>query len=381
LSDLHVFAGEVISVLKEDMLWEPLVKGAENLFGLKAWLILEPGDRDVSPIGTEDESKSFGSPFVDSLAEKIVAEVRAGGKAVVADPDNRLQPFGDRADQKDFRCICHPLPSRASRPRRACLVLHDHGRSFGFERFDQNLLAQLIYFSGAVLVNCNMVSELAEKRAYLSNLTGALFDIQENERKRIAADIHDVLTQALSGIGFKVVLCQELLEKQPERLEEELNRLVDNVNQALRHSRNIVSNLRPNILDDLGLAPALKKMVNDFEEDAGAAVIFRSPSRLDLAPGVDISIFRILQESLHNIRKHARAERVRVELTVGPNHNLEMIVEDDGVGFDPGRPSRGLGLMLMAGTGRKYGRPFEPEVGARQWRCRQGFAAFGGSQT
>jgi len=352
LNDLHVFASEVISVLKEEMLWHPLVKGAENLFRLKAMLILEPGDPD--DLSGPDASRCIGTPLDEHLTTELTVMVRSGGLAMAVTPGGSFQPFGDRTGRKDFLCICLPLPGR-SRQGKVNLLLHDRGRPFVFERFDQDLLSHLTYFTGSVLVNCGMVSELAEKREYLSNLTAILFDIQENERKRIAADIHDVITQALSGIGFKLVLCQELMERQPQRLEEELGRLVDHVNEALHHSRHIVSNLRPNILDNLGIVVALKKIVNDFEESAGVETAFSSPPHIDLASGTDISIFRILQESLHNIRKHARASQVRVDLKVCPYGKLEMIIEDDGQGFDPGQPARGLGLMLMRERAEKSG--------------------------
>ncbi|MBU4564086.1 MAG: sensor histidine kinase, partial [Proteobacteria bacterium] len=72
-----------------------------------------------------------------------------------------------------------------------------------------------------------------------------------------------------------------------------------------------------------------------------------SPPHIDLPPGADISIFRILQESLHNIMKHARASQVRVDITVRPDRKLEIIIDDDGDGFDLGQRVNGLGLMLM----------------------------------
>jgi signal transduction histidine kinase len=355
INDLHVFAGEVVSILNEEMLWEPLVKWAENLFQLKAQLVFESDDPDS--LAGAGRTKSVGSLLEEHIAAELMARVRDSKLAMAVTPDKKLQPFEDQSDQRDFACICFPLPSRA-RQGKVNLLLHDQGKPFVFERFDQNLLSQLVYFSGSVLVNCGMVSELAEKREYLSNLTAILFDIQENERKRIAADIHDVITQALSGIGLKLILCQELMEKQPQRLEEELSRLVDNVNEALRHSRHIISNLRPAILDNLGIVTALKKTANDFAESTKVEIEFNAPQRIDLTPGADISIFRILQESLHNIRKHAGAGRVRISLKIRPHRILEMIVEDNGKGFDPGRRTRGLGLMLMRERAENLGGSF-----------------------
>ena len=354
INDLHVFAGEVVSVLKEELLWEPLVKGAENLFQIKAQLVFEPeGLPSVAEAGV---FRSIGVPFESHITTELTAMVRESNSAMVVTADKKIQPFENQTGRKKFLCLCLPLPKG-----KVNLLLHEQGRPFAFERFDQNVLSQLIYFTTSVLVNCNMVAELAEKREYLSNLTAILFDIQENERKRIAADIHDVITQALSGIGFKLVLCQELMEKQPQRLEQELNRLVDNVNEALRHSRHIISNLRPAILDNLGIVVSLKKIVNDFAESTGVETEFSSPPRIDLTPGADISIFRILQESLHNIRKHAQADRVRTTLKVQPRRELEMIVEDNGKGFDPDHHRRGLGLMLMRERAENLGGSFQLE--------------------
>ncbi|MCB2227761.1 MAG: sensor histidine kinase [Desulfarculaceae bacterium] len=344
LHDLQAFAGDVVPVLEDEMLWNPLLDGVENIFHLKARLIREPGGSEL--FTGPRVSKALGSLSEKHPAREILELARKSNEPMAQTPEGEIQPFGDQPDQKDFLYICLPL---ASRPRqgKVFLLLHDQGRLFPFERFDKNLLSQLVYFAGSVLVNCGMVSELAEKREYLSNLTGILFDIQEKERKRIAADIHDVITQALSGIGFKLILCQELLEKQPRRLEEELNRLVDNVNEALHHSRHIVSDLRPTILDNLGLVAALKKIANAFEENSGVEIEFISPPHLELAPGASIAIFRILQESLHNIRKHAAASHVWAKLELPPDGRLEMTIEDDGKGFEPRQRTQGLGLMLI----------------------------------
>lgn len=344
LHELHVFAGEVVSIFNEELLWEPVMRGVESLFGLRVQVILEA--RDSYSLSAPETPKTLGSPLKKPFAQELIALARDKNQALAATPSKSFISFEDQANQEDYVSICLPLPSH-SRQGKLLLLLHDRGRPFTFERFDKNLLFQFVYFTSSVLVNCSMVSELAEKREYLSSLTSTLFKIQENERKRIAADIHDVLTQALSGIGFKLILCQELMEKQPQRLGEELTRLVQNVNEALRHSRLLVSNLRPTILDNLGIVAALNKTVNDFEENSGVEIEFVSPPHIDLPPGADISIFRILQESLHNIIKHARASQVRVKISVGPDRRLEMIVDDDGDGFDPSQQVSGLGLMLM----------------------------------
>ena len=158
---LHNFAGEVVSVLNEEMLWGPLAQGAEKLFGLKAQLAVEPGDADAQ-MGFKKTPQNIGSPLVAPLADESIALARTGNLAVAAGLDEKLRSFDAKADQKDFLCICHPLPNRSGRSK-VFLLLHNHGKPFVFEPFDQNLLAQLIYFTGAVLTNCGMVYKLVSR--------------------------------------------------------------------------------------------------------------------------------------------------------------------------------------------------------------------------
>jgi two-component system sensor histidine kinase DegS len=197
-----------------------------------------------------------------------------------------------------------------------------------------------------------MVSEIAEKKEDLRNLTTRLISVQEEERKKIAADIHDVLTQALTGIGYKALYCMEIVGQDVERLYKELELLTETINDALRQSRQIISNLRPHILDDIGIIAAFRKLIGDFGKKFGIETQFLHPDQLQIDPDKGIALFRILQEALHNARRHAMASKIDLSLSLEKKGYLIMSVKDNGHGFDPRKKNRqghspGLGLLTM----------------------------------
>jgi two-component system sensor histidine kinase DegS len=208
----------------------------------------------------------------------------------------------------------------------------------------------------------------------LRGLTARLISVQEEERKKIAADIHDVLTQALTGIGYKALYCMEIAEKDIDRLHRELELLTETINEALRQSRQIINNLRPHILDDIGVIAAFRKLIKDFEEKFGIDARFRHPETLRIDPDKGIALFRILQEALHNARRHAAADAVDVDLRIEQREQLVMTVADNGRGFDPHQRNRnrrrpGLGLLTMRERAEDLGGTFtmdaRPGAGCR----------------
>ncbi len=209
-----------------------------------------------------------------------------------------------------------------------------------------------------------MFSELAYKQEELHKLTGRLISIQEEERKKIAADIHDTVTQALTAIGYKALLCQELMEKDPSRLDDELNRLVLNINEALKQSRQMISNLRPKILDDLGIVAVFQRTLTDFQADTSLKMSFMAPKGLDISTELGTVFFRILQESLNNIKKHAKASKVDVSLSLIDRNQVCLVVKDDGQGFNIAQDNQsdrhsGLGLLTMRERAEDLGGQFE----------------------
>jgi signal transduction histidine kinase len=160
----------------------------------------------------------------------------------------------------------------------------------------------------------------------------ALVAAQEQERRRIARDLHDVIGQALTAVKLNLETLRRVPPGQP--MDADLRRSIAIVDQAMRDIRDVAIELRPAILDDLGLVAAARWHLSR----QGRLVGYRTSFAADAIPlGLDDEIesacFRVLQEALTNVARHARATRVRVELRRTADDIL-LVVDDDGVGFE-----------------------------------------------
>jgi signal transduction histidine kinase len=196
---------------------------------------------------------------------------------------------------------------------------------------------------------------LRESREELQRLSGLLLSIQEDERRRIALDLHDGLGQSLSLIKLSMEKTSRLLAAGSTReAGESLRNLLPRVDEALVDVRRVSTELRPLMLDDLGIMPTLSWFFREFEAVSAGIVVdkaFNVTDR-DVPVPLHITLYRILQEALHNIVKHSGADRVRVGLE-RTGDALRLVIQDNGCGFDPGSVNfveghtRGLGLLSM----------------------------------
>jgi two-component system sensor histidine kinase UhpB len=176
---------------------------------------------------------------------------------------------------------------------------------------------------------------------------------QEEERRRLARDLHDEVNQALTAILLRLEALSQ--DAPPERASEvgELKRLV---NQAMDELTGLARQLRPSALDDHGLVPAIDAQLRRFSSRAHvqtSLVTHGDPSKL--GEDEQIAVYRVAQEALTNAGRHAEAGRVEVELNVG-EAGTELRVSDDGSGFEPSAgPDGGLGLEGMAERARLVG--------------------------
>jgi two-component system sensor histidine kinase UhpB len=187
-----------------------------------------------------------------------------------------------------------------------------------------------------------------EYQVRLRQMSSQVLTAQEEERKRIARELHDDTAQALTSILVRLRLLERSLED--ERLRGGLAELRDLTGATLEGVRRMAIDLRPPMLDDLGLEAALQSHVQDFSQRWPIRATFTS-SRLGRLPaGVELVLYRIVQEALSNVAKHANASQVLVRLS-RRGRSLRLLVEDDGCGFDveATRHSResGLGLFGM----------------------------------
>lgn len=197
--------------------------------------------------------------------------------------------------------------------------------------------------------NQRLFSELEDMQRTFSHLARSTWRVQEDERRYLARELHDHLGQMLTALVHQL-----------ERSSEDRDQSVELARKALEDTRELSRMLRPQILDDLGLGPALEWLGRRAGETAGIEVSVS----VDELPGnrrdedLESLLFRISQEALNNVVKHARASRASLSLTRSGN-SLELRIRDDGVGFDPEGlavdEDRGIGLAGMNDRVRLFG--------------------------
>jgi two-component system sensor histidine kinase UhpB len=183
----------------------------------------------------------------------------------------------------------------------------------------------------------------------LRQMSSQVLTAQEEERKRIARELHDDTAQALTSVLVRL----RLLERSAagdERLRAGITELRDLTGETLEGVRRMAIDLRPPMLDDLGLEAALQAFVQDFSHRWPVKAKFTSSRLGRLPPEVELVLYRIVQEALSNVAKHANASRVEARLT-RRGRSLRLVIEDDGCGFDVeatmGSRGSGLGLFGM----------------------------------
>ncbi|MDB4897437.1 MAG: hypothetical protein JWN15_3699 [Firmicutes bacterium] len=176
---------------------------------------------------------------------------------------------------------------------------------------------------------------------------------QEEERRRLAREIHDGPTQLLNSVVLRIDVCQRFFESDIARVKGELQQLKELVRLSLQDVRKIIFDLRPMTLDDLGVVPALRTFLKDYQSKTGIEAdfsVFGNDRRYDSA--FEVAIFRIVQEALTNVSKHAGASRVWVKVETTGGKEIKLQVKDDGAGFTlekvtPGVAGSRFGLVAM----------------------------------
>ncbi|HEY6102207.1 MAG TPA: GAF domain-containing sensor histidine kinase [bacterium] len=201
---------------------------------------------------------------------------------------------------------------------------------------------------GLAVERARLYDELREKEATRGKLLEKLISAQEDERRRIARELHDEAGQALTALILNLEIAEQTAgAADPQRL----RRLRGIAEDTLAELRRLIYDLRPTILDDLGLAAAVRWYVKESVEPQGLQVAMTISGAEDRLPHhVETAVFRIVQEALTNILKHAQARRAEVDLRIGPS-GVRIRIDDDGKGFDlstiTARRDGGLGVMGM----------------------------------
>jgi PAS domain S-box-containing protein len=184
------------------------------------------------------------------------------------------------------------------------------------------------------------VTEAKEAEAELrgkQRLLRQLLDLHERERRLVAYEIHDGLAQELTGALLRLQAFREILKRNPEDAWRVFDVGLNLLGQSVKEARALITGLRPPVLDESGIIAAIDYLVCENEERGGPRIEFHHDIQHDrLDPSIEIAIFRIVQETLTNARRHSQSDTVRVELR-GQDNLIRMEVQDWGIGFDPAR--------------------------------------------
>jgi signal transduction histidine kinase len=204
--------------------------------------------------------------------------------------------------------------------------------------------------------SASLQHETEQHRLELRTLSQKLVRAQEEERKSISRELHDQVGQMLTAIQMEFRNLGILREAPGREFDEHLRGGQTLAERTLQAVRNMAMGLRPSMLDDLGLAPALQWQAREFTQRSGIPVKLEIDGELDDLPeGPRTCLYRVVQEALTNCARHAEAKEVRVALH-GSSDRVLLTVQDDGKGFDPqARPNRGLGLIGIEERVREIG--------------------------
>jgi signal transduction histidine kinase len=324
---------EVLEALLERPLTLPAVSGSA------LYLLEDSGGRFVGGAGV---CTSWPTTEPSDAAARVVAEAIAAGRPRVAADWQGPSPG-----------VPHPyaavLPVLSGSTVTGALVIVGEARD-PFAALDEDFLVALGRQVGAALENAGLYQRLETRTRELERLSARMVAQHEDERRRLSRELHDETAQLFSAVKMELALLRDAAAPEAAaRLERSLA-LVD---AGIRSIRRVTHDLRPTLLDDLGLLPALRSLVADFAERSSTPVELVAPPALPpLAKEAELAVFRALQEALANVARHAGARTVRVTIRAGDRGAVTLEVRDDGRGLPPGTEPRAFehaGHMGLAG--------------------------------
>ncbi len=216
-----------------------------------------------------------------------------------------------------------------------------------FTEIDEALLIQLSQIASIAIENAQLLEQVRESRESLRVLTHRLVDSQENERRRIARELHDELGQTLTGLKMQL---EEALRSTPEAARKSLVEAQSQAAELMAQIRALSLELRPSILDDLGLLPALLSQVDRYSTLTKMQVDFKQSGLEDqrFPAAVETATYRLVQEALTNAARHAQVKRVSVRI-LAKDGVIHVLVEDKGAGFDPNEALAAAGSSGLIG--------------------------------
>jgi signal transduction histidine kinase len=218
-----------------------------------------------------------------------------------------------------------------------------------FAALDEPFLEALGQQVGAALEHADLYRRLEQRREELERLAQAMVNQHEEERRRLSRELHDETAQVFAAVKLELGVARE---SSPPELVPRMDRALALIDTGMRSIRNVTSRLRPSLIDDVGLLPALRALTNDFHGRDLIQVKFDAPDALpSLSEHVELALFRGVQEGLANAVRHAQARSVTVSIEVG-DKSVGLRIRDDGQGLPSDwslEQFEGRGHMGLAG--------------------------------
>lgn len=217
-------------------------------------------------------------------------------------------------------------------PKGLLYIEADTGTAFG-ER-DEEILSTYADTVGMALENTRLYREVEAKGKVMDHLMARVNTAHEEERARIARELHDSVAQTLLKIIYAGGFALDFLKEDPKLAVDEIEEVQLRAKACLRELREIMANLRPISLDILGLKETIMRYAEQFEEEYAINASLDLSGLDSITPSAELTVFRILQEELANVGKHSNATSVKIKSETSQG-DFVLSVEDDGVGFDP----------------------------------------------
>jgi signal transduction histidine kinase len=210
------------------------------------------------------------------------------------------------------------------------------------------LADEVLLGSVGMIIDVTLLVQAVKEAKFFS---AQLFEIQEEERSRISREIHDSLGQILTVLQLEIATFSSIMTDDPPSARKILNDAQKTITQAIVEARDLCHDLRPQLLDDFGLSVALSDYLSEYQKKWSIHVDFVSSGSMDnLSQVVQMAIFRIVQEALLNVLKHAKATSVLIKLSAEAG-DVDLLIQDNGSGFDAQKlldaSYKHLGLAIM----------------------------------
>jgi two-component system NarL family sensor kinase len=339
LAVLLEVARAVNSSLELDAVLQHLLERATQLLRAESGsiMLLEEG-RQLRVVAAWGPRAQLVEARVQQLGEGVAGWVAAHAEPVLLHgtllSDRRFRPLCERVDVRD--ALCAPL--RAEDELLGVINLSNSSGPRRFSEEDLDLLSALAALAAQAIRNARAYDEVRLQRRTVERLVEELTNAQEQERMRIALQLHDGPAQTLHAALRNLETARSLAAAEPPR-PEALRAALEELERSIRHSiqttRAVMIDLRPPAIEETGLEAALRHYVQRFQERTGIETSLAMSGQYRPLPRViESSFYRIAQEALTNVWKHAHARHARVELLTGPG-SCTLVVSDDGQGFDP----------------------------------------------